>query len=46
MEKYTENFPLRITSQMYKWVKSQAEREFLTISQYLRKMIREAMEKK
>lgn len=31
---------------MYKALRIKAEREYLTISQYLRKLIREALEKK
>jgi len=45
MEKYPEVFPLRITTQMYRWVKGVAEREYSTISHVLRRLIREAMER-
>ncbi len=31
---------------MYKQVKAAAEREFLSVSQFVRKLIREALEKK
>lgn len=46
MEKYTEAFPLRVTAKMYKAVKEAADREYLSISQFLRKLIREYLEKK
>lgn len=46
MEKYSESFPLRITTKMYRWLKVEAACEYLSISQFLRKLIREAMEKK
>jgi hypothetical protein len=45
MENYSEVYPLRITAQMYKHVRKAAEAEHLTIAQYLRKLIREAMAK-
>lgn len=43
--KFSEVFPLRITPKMYRDMRSAAEREYLTISQYLRKLIREATAK-
>lgn len=45
MEKYTEIFPLRITGKMYKDIRAAAESEYLTISQWLRKVIRETLAK-
>ena len=44
--KFTEVFPLRISAKMYKGIRLAAEREYLTISQWLRKLIREALEQK
>jgi predicted HicB family RNase H-like nuclease len=41
MEKYTEAFPVRVTAQMYKAVKAAADREYLSISQFIRKLIRD-----
>jgi len=43
--KYSEVFPLRVTPVMYKEIRAAAEREYLTISQYLRKLVREALHK-
>lgn len=44
-EKYTEVFPLRTTTKMYREIKAAAQKEYLTISQYVRKVLREALEK-
>lgn len=43
MEKFTKAFPLRLSAPMYRKVKAAAEREYLTVSAYLRKIIREAV---
>jgi len=43
MEKCTKSFPLRLTAPMYRKVKVAAEREYMTVSAYLRKMIRESL---
>jgi predicted HicB family RNase H-like nuclease len=44
--KFSEVFPLRVTARMYRDIKKAAEREYLTISQYVRKVLREALEGK
>lgn len=44
-EKFSEAFPLRVSPKMYREIKTAAAKEYLTISQYLRKLIREAMSK-
>ena len=45
MEKFTEVFPLRLSPKMSKQVKAAADREYMTISSYLRKVIRETLVK-
>jgi hypothetical protein len=40
-----EPISFRLPGKMYKELKRAAEREYLSISQYLRKLIREAMAK-
>lgn len=42
MENYSEVYPLRVTTAMYRAIKKAAEAEHLSIAQYLRKLIREA----
>jgi hypothetical protein len=44
--KYSEVIPLRVTAKMYKEIRIAAQREFLTMSHLLRKLIREGLEKK
>ena len=44
--KYPEALPVRVTSKMYKQVRERAEREYITMSQWIRKVIREALEMK
>jgi len=43
---YPEAIPVRVTTKMYREIKAIAEREYITLSQAVRKLIREALEKK
>ena len=43
---YPEQIPVRVTTKMYREIKALAEREYITLSQAVRKLIREALEKK
>jgi hypothetical protein len=43
---YSELVTFKVSDKMYKQVKAAAEREYLTVSQWVRKLIREALEKK
>ncbi len=45
-EEYGEQIPCRVTTKMYREIKAVAEREYITLSQAVRKLIREALEKK
>lgn len=45
MEKYSELLTVKFTNRMYRDLKSLAEKEFITISQYIRKLVREAHER-
>lgn len=43
---FSELLALKVSGKMFKQVKAAAEREYLTVSQWVRKLIREALEKK
>lgn len=44
--KYPESIILRMTEKMFKALRRAAEKEYLTVSDYLRKIIREATDSK
>ena len=43
---YPEQIPVRVTTKMFREIKAIADREYISLSQAVRKLIREALEKK
>jgi hypothetical protein len=42
-EKYSEVVPLRVTPKMYRALKTTADKEYISMAQYLRRVLREAL---